>query len=116
MLADPGEDLSLSVVGELKKHFAAQDFLSQSTQDGIPTLWVANAVAHNVLGYLRSGIARPYRTLFDLTAIDERQRLHRQDQPEADFTVVYHLLSYERNADIRIKVALIERAPALATV
>ena len=49
--------------------------------------------------------------LFDLTAIDERQRFHRQDQPASDFTVVYHLLSYERNADVRIKVALTGSTP-----
>ena len=54
--------------------------------------------------------------LFDLTAIDERQRFHRQDQPASDFTVVYHLLSYERNADVRIKVALADSATSLATV
>ncbi len=43
--------------------------------------------------------------LHDLTAIDERARENRQGQPEGDFTVVYHLLSHERNADIRIKTA-----------
>ena len=32
-------------------------------------------------------------------------RRHRDGQPPSDFTVVYHLLSYERNADIRLKVA-----------
>ncbi len=46
--------------------------------------------------------------LYDLTAIDERVRNHRQDQPESDFTVVYHLLSFDRNEDIRIKVPLKE--------
>ena len=60
---------------------------------------------------LRTEITRPYRMLFDLTAIDERQRFHRQDQPASDFTVVYHLLSYERNADVRIKVPLTGGAP-----
>ena len=54
--------------------------------------------------------------LFDLTAIDERQHFHRQDQRGSDFTVVYHLLSYERNADVRIKVAVTGSAPSLATV
>src|SRR5665213_1909352 len=117
MLADPADQhVSMTVVGELEKHFGAKVFVSQSTHDGIPTLWIASALAHRVLDYLRTGLARPYRMLFDLTAIDEHQRFHRQDQPASDFTVVYHLLSYERNADVRIKVPLTGDAPALTTV
>ena len=44
--------------------------------------------------------------LYDLTAIDERMRTHREGQPASDFTVVYHLLSFDRNEYVRIKVAL----------
>ncbi len=44
--------------------------------------------------------------LYDLSAIDERTRANRQGQPASDFTVFYHLLSYARNEDIRLKVAL----------
>ena len=117
MLADLArQEVSTDVGTELKERFGAKTFASQSTHDGIPTYWVASAVAHSVLDYLRTGITRPYRALFDLTAIDERQRFHRQDQPASDFTVVYHLLSYERNADVRIKVPLTGDGPALATV
>src|SRR5579862_3639170 len=85
--ADPG--ISLTVVKELEKHFGAAAFVSQMTSDAIPTLWVSRAMAHSVLDYLKTGIARPYRMLFDLTAIDERQRVHRQEQPTSDFTIVY---------------------------
>ena len=46
--------------------------------------------------------------IYGLFAIDERLREHRDGQPAADFSVVYHLLSIERNSDIRIKVALDE--------
>src|SRR6185437_6093164 len=110
------QDISLTVAGELTERFGAKALASQSTHDGIPTFWVASAIAHDALDYLRKGVAHPYRMLFDLTAIDERQRSHRQDQPASDFTVVYHLLSYERNADVRIKVALADDATSLATV
>ena len=65
----------------------------------------------DVLRYLKLEAERPYRMLYDLTAIDERRARHRQDQPASDFTVVYHLLSFERNADVRIKVALAETDP-----
>ena len=44
--------------------------------------------------------------LYDLTAIDERRRSNRLNQPESDFTIVYHLTSLDRNDDIRIKVPL----------
>ena len=38
-----------------------------------------------VLFYLKAGIDPPYRMLFDLTAIDERVRTHRQGPPGAEF-------------------------------
>ena len=45
--------------------------------------------------------------LYDLTAIDERVRApSRGPAGRATSRVVYHLLSFERNADIRVKVAL----------
>jgi hypothetical protein len=39
---------------------------------------------HDVLRYLKHEIAQPYRMLFDLTAIDERLRKHREGLPAAD--------------------------------
>ena len=77
---------------------------TQQTSDGIPTFWVSRDRIHELLRSLKS----PYRMLYDLTAIDERMRRNRDSQPESDFTVVYHLLSFDRNAYIRIKVALRE--------
>ena len=60
-----------------------------------------------VLRFLKQrGRRSPIAMLYDLTAIDERVRTHRDGQPASDFTVVYHLLSFERNEDVRIKVAL----------
>ena len=44
--------------------------------------------------------------LYDLTAIDERARKYREGQPDSDFTVVYHLLSFDRNEYVRVKVPL----------
>jgi NADH-quinone oxidoreductase subunit C/D len=54
--------------------------------------------------------------LYDLTAIDERTRVHRPVEETCAFTVVYHLLSFERNEFIRIKAALEESALSLDTV
>ena len=79
---------------------------SEGIRDGIPTQWVARSALSDVLRHLKHDVERPYRMLYDLTAIDERNRRHRAGQPASDFSVVYHLLSFGRNADIRLKVAL----------
>ena len=61
------------------------------------------------------GARRPYPMLYDLTAIDERDaaRIARASRA-SDFTVVYHLLSFDRNEDVRLKVALRGRASLAA--
>jgi NADH-quinone oxidoreductase subunit C/D len=70
----------------------------------------------DVLRYLKQEASAPYRTLYDLWAIDERGRMNRPGQPGNDFTVVYHLLPYDRNADIRLKVPLYGEYPALPSI
>ncbi len=89
---------------------------AQATADGVPLLWASKDTICDVLRYLKTEVDKPYRTLYDLTAIDERVRTNRQDQPDSDFTIVYHLLSYERNEDIRLKVALQDEYPSIPTV
>jgi NADH-quinone oxidoreductase subunit C/D len=78
----------------------------QTTHDGIQTYWIPPENLHQTVRMLRSDVPQPYRTLYDLTAIDERGRTYRNGQPPSDFTVVYHLLSYQRNDFVRLKVAL----------
>ena len=69
-----------------------------------------------MLRHLKTNVTGPYRTLYDLTVIDERVRSHRQGLPESDFSIIYHLLSYERNEDLRIKVGLKGEFPSVSTV
>jgi NADH-quinone oxidoreductase subunit C/D len=88
----------------------------QTTADGIPTVWVAADDAAKALRFLKHDAPGPYPLLYDLTAIDERERRHRADQPAGDFTVVYHLLSFERNDDIRVKVALRGDPPKIPSI
>jgi len=107
---------STSIIDNLKSSFGDAILAIQPTRDDIPTLWVGKDKARDVLRHLKSAVERPYRTLYDLTAIDERTRSHRPDQPQSDFTVVYHLLSYDRNDDVRIKVPLTEDSSSLPTV
>ncbi|HYA88618.1 MAG TPA: NADH-quinone oxidoreductase subunit C/D [Nitrospirota bacterium] len=105
-----------SIIDDVHETFGKAILAVQPTRDNIPTLWVVPERARDVLRHLKSAIRNPYRTLYDLTAIDERVRNHRQDQPESDFSVVYHLLSYDRNEDIRIKVPLKGDTPSLPTI
>jgi NADH-quinone oxidoreductase subunit C/D len=77
---------------------------NQACIDDIPTLWVAADRLLQVLGQLKP----EYPMLFDLFGIDERLREHRNGQPDADFTVVYHLLNFAPVRELRIKCAVIE--------
>lgn len=104
------------IIETLQDRFGEAVIGVQHTRDDIPTLWVSRESAHGVLQYLKTEVPKPYRMLYDLTGIDERTRLHRENQPECDFSIVYHLLSFERNGDIRIKVPLRGENPSLRTV
>jgi len=87
---------------------------AEPTIDGVPTAWVTPEHARDALSWLSRDCSERYRVLYDLTAIDERNR------PDAarrgDFTVVYHLLSYDANADVRLKVPLQGEMPGIASV
>ncbi len=93
------------IVEELQGRFGEDAFGVQPC-DEVQTLWVPSDKMHAVFHYLKLEAPQPYRMLYDLTAIDERVRSNRQGQPACDFTVVYHLLSFDRNADLRIKVGI----------
>jgi NADH-quinone oxidoreductase subunit C/D len=101
---------------ELQERFGAGELASQKTADGISTFWVQVPKARQVLEYLKGRAQPPYRMLFDLTAIDERQRVHREGQPPAGFTLVYHLLSTTGCEEVRLKVPLPADKPSAPTV
>lgn len=104
------------IINELRERFGDGILRVQPTADGIPTVWCASENNREILSYLKAQTAQPFRMLYDLTAIDERWRSHREDQPKSDFSVVYHLMSFERNADIRIKVPLTGDAPSISSI
>ena len=93
------------VVRALRARFADVELVFQPTLDELPTLWVARERLLDLLRHLRQ-LPQPYVMLYDLSAVDERLRTQRPGLPKADFSVFYHLLSIERNSDLRIKVAL----------
>src|SRR5688572_727973 len=101
---------------QLKLRFSEISFIKQSTKDDILTLWlpVDNIVA--VLKYLKSEIPSPYPFLFDITAIDERSRKFDPDYPSREFSLVYTLLSFDRNEFLRLKVALKSDYPTAPSI
>ncbi len=104
------------VVRELYARFGENTFVYQPTKDDVPTLWVPLEQRDAVLIFLKHYIPRPYKMLLDLHAVDERMRRHRDGLPPADFTLFYHLLSIERNSDVRIKVALNGEYPVVKSI
>jgi NADH-quinone oxidoreductase subunit C/D len=106
---------TLAPIDELQERFGPE-VQPQATIDGIPTVWVNRERAPAVLAHLKTGVPRGYGMLYDLTAIDESVRVHRDGQPAADFTVVYHLLSFERNAYVRVKTPLRRNALSVESI
>jgi NADH-quinone oxidoreductase subunit C/D len=100
----------------LKLKFSEVTFTEQSAQDGIPTLWLPLDKLRAVLTYLKTDIDQPYPLLFDITAIDERTRKKSPDYPSENFTLVYHLFSFDRNAFLRLKIALKGEFPTVPTI
>jgi NADH-quinone oxidoreductase subunit C/D len=94
-----------AILDELQERFGAETVAPQQTRDAIPTFWAPRDRVHEIVSWLKNGVERPYLMMYDLTAIDERVRVN-CDGPPRDFTVVYHLLSFDRNEYIRIKTPL----------
>src|SRR3954468_17257282 len=104
------------VIDQELQHEVGATAVPQPVRDDVPTFWVSKDNIHEAIRSLRFSVPGPYTMLYDLTAIDERGRAHREDQPPSDFSVVYHLYSFERNAYVRLKVTLNEGQLALPTI
>ena len=109
-------DLTTDILQDLQNLFGEWILSDQTTKDDIPTVWVTPQKVHEILSYLKTGISKPYRMLYDVTAIDERLRSHRKGQPGSEFTIVYHLLSFDRNSDIRVKTPLRGENPSILSI
>jgi NADH-quinone oxidoreductase subunit C/D len=96
----------------LLEAFPGSSFVFQATVDQIPTYWISRSDSKEILAFLKN----KYEMLFDLSAIDERMRTHREGQPASDFTVIYHLMSLTHGRDIRLKIALTETDLNVASI
>lgn len=98
---------SASLIEALRARCAGQELVEERTADGMPTLWVPAGALRGLMRWLKAEASPRFEMLYDLYAVDERQRSRRAPSlPAADFSVVYQLLSVRGNADLRLKVAL----------
>lgn len=104
------------ILQHLQQRFSVDDFRLQPTVDEILTLWLPKNKLVPVIQYLKSSIKNPFNLLYDLCGIDERDRAKKDSIPIKDFTIVYHLFSFERNSFIRLKVALEGEYPSMLSI
>ena len=98
---------------KLRNGFPQVSFVAQHTVDRIPTFWCGRSHLIDIVGFVKQ---QGYEMLFDLCGVDERLRAHRDGLPEADFTLVYHFMSFQRREDLRLKIALRENDPGVASI
>ena len=98
---------------KLRNGFPQVSFVAQHTVDRTPTFWCGRSHLVDIVGFVKQ---QGYEMLFDLCGVDERLRAHRDGLPEADFTLVYHFMSFQRREDLRLKIALRENDPRVASI
>jgi len=98
---------------ELQERFGEAVQQAPHTSDML-TLQVTPSRLKNVLRFLNSEAIPRFQRLDDLTAIDESARRERDSYP--DYTIVYHLLSFEPAARLRLKVPLTGQDPVTESV
>ncbi len=108
-------DAANILLNSLQQRFGPETFSAQRTVDGIPTFWIPQEKLTSIIQYLKTGIDQPFVLLYDICGIDERDNARKESQAR-DFTVVYHLLSFDRNCFIRLKVALQGEYPSLPSI
>ncbi|MDD4597734.1 MAG: NADH-quinone oxidoreductase subunit C/D [Lentimicrobiaceae bacterium] len=106
------EQLLLDITGS----FANADLKTEETKDEILTLLVPEQIITELLRHLKYKLARPFSMLYDLTAIDMRAFSPVGVPPPYPFILIYHLLSFERNCDLRIKVGLSSDYPSVPSI
>jgi NADH-quinone oxidoreductase subunit C/D len=105
-----------NIIKDLKVKFGEDSIKQQFASDEMPTVWVSSNQIKLVLLFLKNDVGKPYKMLYDLTSVDERTRKNNNDNPKCDFSIVYHLTSFGRNQDIRIKVPLTGEYPTIPSI
>jgi NADH-quinone oxidoreductase subunit B/C/D len=97
---------------EVQERFAGQVSHDPLAAD-MPVLMTPPEHLRELLYFLKHDSSQKYRRLEDLTAVDER---HRQQAPDHQFSVVYHLLNFEQPGYLRIKVLLAGEFPEVPSI
>ena len=127
-------DRSLAAV--MKEKFGGEVRQIEATSD-MPTFHVSESRIHDLLRFLKTESTPRFLRLDDMTAVDETARrsrtagvysgtvgkevvLPKPFRPEEpsypDYTLVYHLLSFEPASRLRLKVGLQSKDPTTRTV
>ena len=104
------------ILQQLQQRLGADILYQQKTVDEVLTWWVSKEDIVRAVEFLKTALPQPFKMLYDLFGIDERNRNRSNGLPVADFTIVYVLFSFERNAFIRLKVALRGEYPSLYSI
>ena len=101
------------LVQVLAKRFGEAVGPASVTSD-ILTFQVEEARIKDVLKYLKNEASPRFFRLDDLTAVDESAR--RSQEGHLDYTLIYHLLSYDSASRVRLKVPLFGSAPVTGSI
>jgi NADH-quinone oxidoreductase subunit B/C/D len=91
-----------------------EDVQAVSPTSDMLTFVVAENRLKDVLHYLKTAATPKFQRLDDLTAIDESARRQRGNFP--DYTMVYHLLSFDSARRVRLKVELQGQDPTTPSI
>ncbi|MEZ4484386.1 MAG: NADH-quinone oxidoreductase subunit B/C/D [Syntrophotaleaceae bacterium] len=97
---------------QLAERFGDRVRIDSAAKD-MPTLQVSAEHAPELLRYLKQDAPQPFRRLEDLTAVDESARAKR---PAHDYTLTYHLLSFDQPGYLRVKVPLTGTEPEAPSI
>ncbi|WP_343187864.1 NADH-quinone oxidoreductase subunit C/D [Buchnera aphidicola (Periphyllus koelreuteriae)] len=109
------ENYEKFIVKELYNCFGSKILFIQSTSIGFPVVWIHKNILLKVVNFLIKK-KKFYDMLFDLSAIDERVRVNKDNIPKSDFSIFYQFLSISKNSDIIIKVPLFKNKLKIHTI
>jgi len=102
-------DLESGIADTLEARFRGDVSRALQTSDFL-TLEVTRSRIQEVLRFLKTESPTRFRRLEDVTAVDESARRDRAGRP--DYTLVYHLLSFDPACRVRLKVPLNGESPS----
>ncbi|HEY9560031.1 MAG TPA: NADH-quinone oxidoreductase subunit C/D [Anseongella sp.] len=101
----------------LSSRFGEGSLEPEITRDETPTFWTPQGKIVEILTWLKTEIPQPFPLLYDLSANDLRAfKKQLNGHAQFNFSVVYHLYSFDRNVFLRLKVGLEGDYPSHPTV